>query len=114
MNGSKHTVAFVQQRGDAVRLASVSGVTPDQVDEIVAEGEESIDTLQDRIYVGDVTTVLLPNEDILGPDVMAREMMRSGWAELGITVIVESDEPQPFQHGVCLKRICRHEPEVRV
>ena len=86
------TIAYVRRAGDGRALAKRAGLSADDVVEIVDEGETTIELLQDRVWSGGVARVILPGFSILGPDIMAQEMILSGWAERGVGVFSE-DEP---------------------
>ena len=85
------TIAYVHRAGDARALAQRAGLSTDEVEEIVDDGEATIELLQDRVWSGDVARVILPGFSILGPDVMAQEMILSGWVERGIGVFSEAE-----------------------
>jgi hypothetical protein len=86
------TIAFVAVRGDAVQLAADAGLAAEDVRELVASGEESVDELQDLVYGGEVERILIPNAGILGPDVMAQEMIISGWIERGVSLFAQDGD----------------------
>jgi hypothetical protein len=85
------TIAYVHRAGDARALAERAGVAADAVEEIVDQGEDTVELLQDRVWSGEVARVILPGFSILGPDIMAQEMILSGWIERGIGVFSEAE-----------------------
>jgi hypothetical protein len=85
------TIAYVHRPGDARALAEHAGLAAEDVEEIVDDGEETIEVLQDRVWSGDVARVILPGLSILGPDIMAQEMILSGWVERGIGVFSHAE-----------------------
>jgi hypothetical protein len=85
------TIAYVSKVGEAVSLAAAAGVAPGDVDELIDEGDTTLDALQDRVWAGEVKRVLLPSLTILGPDVMAQEMILSGWVERGVGVFSQAE-----------------------
>jgi hypothetical protein len=85
------TIAYVHQQGDARALAERAGLAGDDVEEVVDRGEETIERLQDRVWSGEIVRVILPAFSILGPDIMAQEMILSGWAERGVGVFSDAE-----------------------
>lgn len=87
MSSERRTVAFVADPGDVPELLRAAQLSEAAVDEVIVDtGEEALDTLQDAVYDGTVGRIILPTLELLGPDLMAQEMILAGWRERSIAV----------------------------
>ncbi|MGH8972387.1 MAG: hypothetical protein ACRD0C_04205 [Acidimicrobiia bacterium] len=87
MNPDRRTVVFVADEAEVPDLVRAAQVGPEAVDEVIVDrGEEALDALQDAVYDGTVGRIILPTLELLGPDLMAQEMILAGWRERGIAV----------------------------
>jgi hypothetical protein len=87
MSPERRTVMFVGDEGEVAELVRAAQVSAEAVDEVIVDrGEEALDQLQDAVYAGTVGRIILPTLELLGPDLMAQEMILAGWRDKGIAV----------------------------
>ncbi|MGH8990520.1 MAG: hypothetical protein ACRDYV_14600 [Acidimicrobiia bacterium] len=83
----RRTLVFVADEGEVADLVQAAQVSAGAVDAVILDrGDEGLDELQDAVYDGTVGRIILPSLELLGPDLMAQEMILAGWLEKGIAV----------------------------
>jgi hypothetical protein len=94
MTPERRTIAFVADKADVPELARAAQLTEAAVDEVLVDtgDDDALDALQDAVYAGAVGRIILPSLGLLGPDLMAQEMILAGWLEKGVAVF-SRDEP---------------------
>jgi hypothetical protein len=92
------TLVVVARRGEGRRLADPRGLPAEAVEEVVVVDDDGVDALQDIVYGRDIERILLPALDVLGEDVLAQEMILSGWRERGIDIWVEHRSDSEERH----------------